>query len=143
MPKQIIFITGASWVWKTTLVESLQQKYQWCANLVFLYFDSIWIPSFDQMVEQYWSGEERQRYTTISWISKMIHECGDDQTIVFEWQVNLKFIVEWFATYQFHNYEILLIDCNEEAMRHRLIYKRKQPELGKHCKTSRYSQKSS
>ena len=103
MSKKIIFITGASWVWKTTLVESLHQKYQWCTNLVFLYFDSIWIPTFDQMVAQYGSGEEWQRRTTISWIDKMIHEYNDEQTIIFEWQVNFKFIIEWFAIYQFHN----------------------------------------
>jgi len=129
MPKQIIFITGASWVWKTTLVNSLQKEYQWYNNLSFLYFDSIWIPSFDHMVEEYWSGEEWQRHTTFLWIDKMIHDYDDDQVIIFEWQVNLKFIIEWFAAYQFHNYQILLLDCNEDAMKHRLIYERKQPEL--------------
>ncbi len=129
MPKIIYFLTGASGVGKTTLTENLKEKYRWDDNWVFLHFDSIWVPEPEEMIEQYGSWENWQRETTYMWIEKMIREYGEEKTVVFEGQVNLEFIQDGFDKHDFSNYRIILVDCNTEVMKERLIELRGQAEL--------------
>lgn len=124
--KKIYFITWASWVWKTTLVSELEKKYK--DKFIFLHFDSIWVPSYEDMVRDFWSWENWQKETTNKWINILINNYNSSQIIIFEWQVNLKFIKDWFNQNNFSDYKIILIDCNEETMEKRLI-ERKQKEL--------------
>lgn len=93
----------------------------------FLHFDSIGVPSEKEMIEKHGSGSNWQRDMTYTWIDKMIHE--DRDRIILEGQVNLKFIKTGFAKHNFHNYQIILVDCDEEIMVYRLTEKRGQPEL--------------
>ena len=66
---------------------------------------------------------------TYAWIKKMLNEYQNKDVIIFESQVNFKFIKDGFVQNNFSNYEIILIDCNEEVMSKRLIQDRGQPEL--------------
>jgi shikimate kinase len=59
----------------------------------------------------------------------MLTEFKDKEVIIFEGQVNLEFVKSGFLENNFSNYEIILIDCNEEVMAKRLSEDRKQPEL--------------
>lgn len=127
MNKKIVFISGASGVGKTTLIEQLKQKYQnkpWS----FLHFDSIGVPSVDDMIKFYGSPSGWQEAKTHEWINRLIHEY-DEECIFFEGQVNLKFIQDGFNQHHFSNYKVILIDCSEEEMAHRLTHQRGQPEL--------------
>jgi dephospho-CoA kinase len=127
--KKIFFITGASGVGKTTLVKKLKDKYSSYDNWEFLHFDSVGIPKREEMIEKFGSGENWQKETAYEWIKKIITEYNDKDVIIFEGQVNLKFIIDGFTKNSFSNYEIVLIDCNEEVMFSRLIHERKKPEL--------------
>jgi adenylate kinase family enzyme len=123
----IYFITGASGVGKTTLVANLKKKYserEWD----FFHFDSITIPSLEEMEAEYGSGSEWQKAMTYKWIDRLVNEMSAD-TIVFEGQVNLEFIRDGFSNYNFNNYMIFLIDCTFQEMTLRLTQKRNQPEL--------------
>jgi len=125
----IFFITGASGVGKTTLVSQLEEKYHDRNDWAFLHFDSIGVPSKEEMEEQYGSGENWQKEMTKTWVQKMLSEYPDKRTIIFEGQVNLDFIREGFEQSGFSDYTTVLIDCNEEMMHHRLSTERMQPEL--------------
>tara|TARA_Y100000310_G_scaffold339688_1_gene433167 strand:- start:19377 stop:19907 length:531 start_codon:yes stop_codon:yes gene_type:complete len=128
MTGHIFFITGASGTGKTSLVSELKKKYK-NKNWTFLNFDSIGIPSSEEMIKQSGSGENWQRDTTFKWIKKMLNEYKEKEIIIFEGQVNLKFIKDGFSQNNFSNFDIILIDCNEEIMTKRLTEDRKQPEL--------------
>ncbi len=127
--KNIFFITGASGVGKTSLVLELKNKYRKKDNWLFLHFDSIGVPTPEEMLKQFGCGENWQKEMTYQWIKKMVNEYRNKHIIIFEGQVNLKFIIDGFAQYHFSNYEIILVDCNEEVMVKRLTDDRKQPEL--------------
>jgi len=126
--KKIIFISWASGVWKTSLIEGLKGKYK-NKNWEFLHFDDIWIPEFEDMIKIYWSPEKFQKETTNTWIEKMINNYNDKDLIIFEWQVNLQFIIDWFTEKNFTDYEIILIHCDEKNMEERLVKFRNQSEL--------------
>lgn len=124
MGKKIYFITGASGVGKTTLLELLIKKYP---DSKVVHFDSIGIPSQGEMEKEYGTWEKFQKVTCIKWIDKLVNEYNDD-IIYFEGQVNLDFIIDGFKANKFNNYSIILIDCSNEEMEKRLV-ERGQPEL--------------
>jgi GTPase SAR1 family protein len=127
--KNIFFITGASGVGKTSLVKGLKNKYSKNDDWVFLHFDDIGVPVLEEMVKKFGSGENWQEEMTYKWIGKMLNEYQNKDVVIIEGQVNLKFIQDGFSQEGFSNYEIVLIDCNEEIMGRRLAYERNQPEL--------------
>jgi guanylate kinase len=125
--KEVYFITGASGVGKTSLVESLQKKYK-NRNWAFLHFDSIGVPSVEEMKKQFGSPSGWQEAKTYEWIGKITNQYKYEK-VFLEGQVNLQFIYSAFRKNNFQNFKIVLLDCNENEMAQRLIDKRKQPEL--------------
>jgi len=125
--KKVYFISGASGVGKTTLVDNLQKQYEH-TDWAFLHFDSIGVPSLEEMEKEFGSPVHWQEAKTYGWIEKIINEF-DNEKIFIEGQVNLQFIYGAFRKFHFENFKIVLLDCNENEMAHRLIEKRKQPEL--------------
>lgn len=125
--KTVYFITGASGVGKTTLVAQLKKKY---ANMTwpFLHFDSIGVPSVEEMEKEFGSPSGWQEAKTHEWIDRLINEYHDEK-VFLEGQVNLQFIHDGFAKHNFKNYKIILVDCDGEEMAYRLTHKRGQPEL--------------
>ena len=53
---------------------------------------------------------------------------NDNAHILFEGSTEIKFYIEGFRKNSYQDYQILLFDCSEETMKHRLI-ERGQPEL--------------
>jgi dephospho-CoA kinase len=117
----IYFITGASGTGKTTLLEKLKE--QLFGEWVFLHFDSIEVPSKDKMIKEYGSPREWQKEKTNFWISKILKEYKNKK-IIIEGQVDLKLIIDVFSKYDFTEYKIILMDCNEEIMYERLKYRK-------------------
>ena len=127
--KFIVFITGASGVGKTTLLENLRAKYGVSEKWEFLKFDSVGVPSGEEMIRDFGSGENWQRQTTFEWIDKMVNRYPDKELIIMDGQVNLDFIISGFENRKFRNYQIVLIDCSQETMVRRLIDERQQAWL--------------
>lgn len=127
--KFIVFITGASGVGKTTLLNNLKEKYANKTNWQFLKFDSIGIPSNEEMVRDFGSVENWQRQTTYDWIDKMVNNFPDKELIIMDGQANLEFIKTGFEQQNFSNSQIVLIDCEQDIMVKRLINERQQAWL--------------
>ncbi len=127
--KYIYFVTGASGVGKTTLFIDLKERYKDKKEWEFLHFDSIGVPSKEEMEKQFGSGEEWQRLMTHKWVEKFLSEYRDKERIFLEGQVNITFIIEAFERHNFKNYMIILVDCGEDEAMRRLVHERKQPEL--------------
>src|SRR3954471_17322186 len=125
--KNMYFITGASGVGKTTLVNQLKKKYK-SKPWAFLHFDQVGVPSVSKMKKEFGSPSGWHEAKAYEWIDKLIFIYNSEK-IFFEGQVNLQFIQNGFEKYNFKNHKIILLDCSEEEMEKRLTYKRKQPEL--------------
>ena len=123
----IYFITGASGVGKTSLVTQLKEKYR-DGTWEFFHFDSLGVPSLEEMERDYGSGSEWQKAKTYEWIYRLIN-LNQQKIMVLEGQVNLQFIHDGFRMHNFDQYSILLLDCTFEEMTRRLVYDRGQPEL--------------
>lgn len=123
---KLFVITGASGAGKTTTVKNIEEGN--LSGFVFCYFDSVGVPSFEEMVEKNGSTEEWQRLTTEKWIKKIIEEYLPKSSVVFDGQMRPSFIVEACKKYSLDQYEIVLFDCSNEVRKERLI-SRGHPEL--------------
>ena len=90
----IIFLTGASGAGKTTLVEQLKNELS--NSAILLHFDSIGVPTEEEMIKEYGSPSEWQRAMTNLWVDKIIHENSSKELVILEGQVNLEFIKSAF-----------------------------------------------
>lgn len=124
----IIFLTGASGAGKTKLLNALSKKLP-ASSTVCLHFDSIGVPSEEEMIRNYGSPSEWQKAMTYQWINKLTNEFKDKNLIILEGQVNLAFIVSAFEQVKFNNYKIILVHCDDEVRHKRLHENRSQSEL--------------
>lgn len=126
---KIYYLIGASGAGKTTLVTNLKKKYRGDKTWQFLHFDSVGVPSVEKMIEEFGSPEGWQEDLTHKWIERIFKDFADKEVVVFEGQVQPRFIVSFMKEKGFTNYEVLLIDCSDDEMSHRLTHKRNQPDL--------------
>ena len=127
--KKIIWLTGASGVGKTTLLQNLKEKYTGNTAWEFLHFDSIGVPSNEEMVKEYGSGENWQRAKTFEWIERMVNGYSNKEMVVMDGQSNMEFIKAGFEKQNFTNYKIILLNCEQDIMIKRLIGERQQAWL--------------
>ncbi|MDQ8039107.1 MAG: GNAT family N-acetyltransferase [Rickettsiella sp.] len=127
-PLNIIFLTGASGAGKTTLLKAFSQLYP-MHSMAYLHFDSIGVPSEAEMIEVYGSASEWQKAMTYHWANNLLSHYKDKKLVILEGQVNLDFIVSAFQGFNFYQYQIVLVHC-ENAIRHKRLHQdRHQPEL--------------
>jgi len=93
--KKLVILTGASGSGKTAALNTLKEKYVSAEQpVLFFHFDSINIPSTEEMERQYGSIEEWQRAKTIEWISKLQEDSSNNTCIVFEGKMRITFLKE-------------------------------------------------
>lgn len=123
---KIFFIIGASGAGKTTIVKSLEKKF--FLNYTTQYFDTIGVPSFEDMCSLYNGPEEWQRIKTHEWVKQIKENFLVHLPVILDGQTRPKFIEEACHQQEILAYEIILLDCSDEKRRERLI-KRGQAEL--------------
>lgn len=123
---KLYIVTGASGAGKTTLIKSFEKE--GLADFVVRHFDDIGVPSHEEMVKEYGSGQEWQRMKTIEWVRKIKEELLPTTNVILDAQTRPAFIDEACQENGVTNFEIILVDCADEVRKERL-HGRGQPEL--------------
>jgi RNase adaptor protein for sRNA GlmZ degradation len=124
---KLLILTGASGAGKTAIVKSLQQPAA-AAGIELLNFDSIGVPSNEEMIRDFGSGENWQRTKIVEWIQR-IAQALPERCIIFEGQMRISSLLEALKQVNIPEAKILLIDCSDSARSHRLNVLRQQPGL--------------
>lgn len=107
----VFFIIGASGAGKTTTLKHLEMAMP--KGCILMHFDSIGVPSFQEMEEKYGSIEEWQRVKTDEWIRRFA-SCELVRTnVLFDAQVRPSFIQECCEKYEVP-FEVVLFDASDE-----------------------------
>ncbi len=124
--KKIFFVIGASGSGKTTVLKALDRAR--LSEFKIVYFDSIGVPSLDEMNAKYNGPEEWQRIKTIDWVKTIKETLISDNHVILDGQTRPTFIQEACIKNEITNYKIILFDCSDKERTRRLV-DRKQPEL--------------
>lgn len=121
----IVAIVGASAAGKTAVVTELARRNP--PRTTLHHFDSIGIPSDEEMRATFGSGEGWQEAMTHRWVDELAATAIE--VAVLEGQTRPSFLRNAFARNGMTNTSIILLDCSAEIRRQRLHGPRNQPEL--------------
>ena len=125
MSGSILFVTGASGAGKTTAVEHLTGRAEWDDQIHF--FDSVGVPSPDDMTEMEKAGRSWQRETIALWVERLA--AANEPVAILEGQMRPSWILAELLEYPSIRKTILLLDCTDDVREHRLVTLRGQPDL--------------
>ncbi|HNA62508.1 MAG TPA: AAA family ATPase [Rhabdochlamydiaceae bacterium] len=117
--KKIFFLIGASGSGKTTATKELERRS--LANFKVLYFDSIGVPSIEEMEAKYGSPEEWQKAKTVEWVRIIKKEFLPDTHILFDGQTRPSFIEKACHENGIKEFEVILFDCSDDERKKRLV----------------------
>jgi dephospho-CoA kinase len=123
----LIVLTGASGSGKTTLGRAIAARR--AGEIAVHFFDSVGVPSVEQMIAEYGSGEGWQRAKTVEWMHRLAPSVRSGRNVLLEGQARIAFLNEAVAAAGLVQYRIILIDCDDATRTHRLVAERGQPEL--------------
>lgn len=122
MASQLLFAVGASGVGKTAAVQALSKR--GLPGLTCYHFDSVGVPSAENMVRNFGSPERWQEVATHDWIARLDKE--PRHLAVLEGQTRPSFIRSARAA---SATRIVLLDCERSVRSRRLREARQQPHL--------------
>ena len=126
-PRQILFVTGASGSGKTAVLQILASRIG--PTVPMHHFDSVGVPSLDEMIGQYGSPEAWQEAMTHQWITRLVTEPTEVGLAVLGGQVRPTFVLDAFRANGVKRGRLLLLDCAPDTRTARLAGPRGQPEL--------------
>ena len=121
------FLTGASGAGKTTLLDVLEQQLD-PTYVSFNRFDSIGIPSEEDMIKSYGSGKKWQEIKTYEWVERLVN-LPDKKLIFLEGQSEPRFFIDPLKKLNIENYIMICLHVHKDLREYRVINLRKQPEL--------------
>lgn len=122
MASRLLFAIGASGVGKTAAIRALAA--QAIPGLSCHEFDSVGVPSVDDMVSRFGTGERWQEVTTHQWIDRLRADASP--MAILEGQTRPSFIRPRLGHLRAG---IVLLDCEPQVRSQRLCTSREQPEL--------------
>ena len=122
----ILVVTGASGSGKTAAVRSLEKRS--LDGLRCFYFDTIGVPSIEEMDREFGGGEAWQADATRRWIKRLVTESDCGTVSVLDGQTRPSIVRAALAGSASTHLRIVLLDCSP-AVRRRRLAQRGQPEL--------------
>ena len=123
----VVVLIGASGSGKTTIARAVATRAGVAAKV--FHFDSIGVPSLEEMVRGYGSAEAWQRVKTNDWMLKLALEAEASVSVLFEGQTRFSFLAEGAVAAGGLAYVPILVDCDDDTRCRRLRFERKQSEL--------------
>jgi len=93
------------------------------------FFDHVGVPTPEEMIAGWGSGEAWQREKTLEWMTRLANLPDRRKPVLFEGQMRFSFIEEGLRCAGIDSARILLIDCNDRVRSSRLHGEREQPNL--------------
>lgn len=110
MDNALYFLIGASGAGKTAVSKRLEGERDFAVQV--FYFDTIGVPSIDEMWKQFGSGEEWQRVKTVEWVATLKDKWLSHGDTLLDSQTRPAFIREACKKHGIENYSIILLDCD-------------------------------
>ncbi|ANL64808.1 hypothetical protein AMC82_CH01114 [Rhizobium phaseoli] len=107
----VVILIGASGSGKTTIAQAIAERSP--DNTDVLFFDTIGVPSAEEMISEYGSGEAWQFAKTVEWMKRIAEITKTGRRIVFEGQTRLSFLAEGAVAAAWQDYVPILVDCND------------------------------
>ena len=123
--KRLVVLVGASGAGKSTVAEVLSQRTPWKGHTH--YFDSIGVPSPEEMEARHGSGEGWQEWATRLWVDRLAATTASPELL--EGQTRPHWVLEAAERHANLEAQVILLDCSSEVRRHRLVELRNRPEL--------------
>src|SRR5215467_8508993 len=105
MDRNLLFVVGASGTGKTAALRALAERR--LPDLACFHFDSIGVPSPEEMLRTYGGGERWQEAATHAWLARLEDEAAP--IVILEGQTRPSFIRAKFPARR--TVGILLLDC--------------------------------
>ncbi len=123
----LVVLTGASGAGKTTLARAIAARRR--GEIEVHFFDSVGVPTVEQMIAEYGSGEGWQRAKTVEWMHRLAPSARSGRNVLLEGQTRIAFLKEAVEAAGLIQYRIILVDCDDATRTHRLVAERNQPDL--------------
>lgn len=117
--KKLFFLIGASGSGKTTVTKELEKR--GIGQFKILYFDSIGVPSMEEMEREYGGPEEWQKVKTTEWVHVMKRDFLPDTHVLFDGQTRPSFIEKACHKNGIKEFEVILFDCSDDERKRRLV----------------------
>lgn len=126
-PPAILVVTGASGAGKSTLLRAVTGRR--LPGIGCYHFDSIGVPSPEEMTAKFGSPEGWQVRMTREWIARLAANSANDRVAILEGQMRPSIVREAFARAGIPAAQIVLLDCAPEVREMRLRGPRDQADL--------------
>ena len=122
-----IVLTGASGVGKTVAVQALERRN--LPGVRCFYFDSIGVPSAEEMERAFAGGESWQAWATDEWLRRLDALEPEIRVAVLDAQTRPSHVLGSRAKGAGRAIHVVLLDCSSDVREARLRGPRGQPEL--------------
>ena len=123
----ILVVTGASGAGKTAAVRALERRD--LPGIRCFYFDSIGVPSAEEMERAFARGESWQAWATDEWLQSLHGLGAETRVAVLDAQTRPSHVLGPHAKPGARTTHVVLLDCASEVRDARLRGPRGQPEL--------------
>jgi len=123
----VLVVTGASGAGKTAIVQALDAR--GIPGVQCFYFDSIGVPTAEEMERDHGGGEQWQASATADWLARLSNLPEDVRVAVLDAQTRPSFVFGAAGRAVPRLTHVVLLDCSSDVRTSRLHGPRKQPEL--------------